>query len=185
MNKLTPSQQKLAEKHIKLVHTAISEFYRKYPNSYEETYDACIEALVKAARSFDESKGFKFSTYYFLNAKHEVFRMIRDKNVEKRKGHTISLHTPIFEPKNGASVKLYDLIGAEDRYEFIEKELLKHAWAKLNETEKRCIYLSFFENKTQTEIGKELGISQAHVSRIIRRGLEKMRSHIEVLEGSA
>jgi RNA polymerase sigma-B factor len=39
--------------------------------------------------------------------------------------------------------------------------------------------LRFFEGLTQSEIAGEVGISQMHVSRLIRRSLEKIRDEID------
>ena len=39
--------------------------------------------------------------------------------------------------------------------------------------------LRFFGGLTQSEIASEVGISQMHVSRLIRHSLEKMRAAIE------
>jgi RNA polymerase sigma-B factor len=44
--------------------------------------------------------------------------------------------------------------------------------------ERRILYLRFFENKTQSEIAAEIGISQMHVSRILTHTLAKLRGVI-------
>jgi len=72
---------------------------------------------------------------------------------------------------------LMDIVGQEDTYfikieneDFIEKSL-----DKLNELERKIIIKRFYSNKTQSEIAKELNISQMTVSRIEKRSLEKLR----------
>jgi RNA polymerase sigma-B factor len=75
------------------------------------------------------------------------------------------------------SGRLIDLLGAED------PDLVQVApWTTLTETigelperERRILYLRFFEGRTQSEIGDQLGISQMHVSRLLRRALETLR----------
>ena len=47
--------------------------------------------------------------------------------------------------------------------------------AHLPERERRILYLRFFEERTQSEIAHELGISQMHVSRLLSRTLSKLR----------
>jgi RNA polymerase sigma-B factor len=37
------------------------------------------------------------------------------------------------------------------------------------------LYLRFFEDKTQTEIAAEVGVSQMHVSRLLSQSLEQLR----------
>lgn len=49
--------------------------------------------------------------------------------------------------------------------------------------ERRILYLRFFEGMTQTEIARELGISQMHVSRLLARTLEHIRRSAQVQAG--
>ncbi len=46
---------------------------------------------------------------------------------------------------------------------------------KLPEREKTIIYLRFFEDLTQSEIAERVGVSQMHVSRLLRHSLELLR----------
>ena len=49
----------------------------------------------------------------------------------------------------------------------------------LDERERRIVELRFFEEMTQSQIASEIGISQMHVSRLLRRALVTMRGRIE------
>jgi RNA polymerase sigma-B factor len=49
----------------------------------------------------------------------------------------------------------------------------------LDERERRILHLRFWEGLTQSQIAQQVGISQMHVSRLIRRSLEKVRAEIE------
>ena len=65
---------------------------------------------------------------------------------------------------------------------------LRHRWktaptlapgfAKLDKRERYILHLRFFEGLTQSQIAARVGISQMHVSRLIRRSLEKLREEI-------
>lgn len=82
---------------------------------------------------------------------------------------------------NGQETKsVEDKIKAENSQidKWIEKENLKQAFDILNEKEKEIIILRYFEEKTQQEIGIEFGISQAHISRLERNALKKMKEVI-------
>lgn len=57
--------------------------------------------------------------------------------------------------------------------------LLANALRQLNEREKRLIYLRFFEEQTQAEIGRQLGVTQMHVSRLLTAVNQKLRQRIE------
>lgn len=48
--------------------------------------------------------------------------------------------------------------------------------AELGERERRIIHMRFVEERTQAEIGRELGISQMHVSRLISRMVQRLRT---------
>lgn len=50
---------------------------------------------------------------------------------------------------------------------------------ELNVRERQIIILRFYREKTQTEVGKMLGISQVQVSRIEKSVLEKMKQKLE------
>ena len=55
---------------------------------------------------------------------------------------------------------------------------LQQVMARLPERERRIVYLRFFEDRTQAEIGAELGISQMHVSRLLRATLATMSEQL-------
>lgn len=76
------------------------------------------------------------------------------------------------------SMSLGATIGDEDTaLEGVEnRESLKPLLAALPERERQILFLRFFNNKTQSEIANELGISQMHVSRILARTLAQLRS---------
>ena len=57
----------------------------------------------------------------------------------------------------------------------IDKIDLKKTIESLDEKDKKIILLRYFQDKTQTEIAKELGISQVQVSRLEKKILMKMR----------
>ena len=48
----------------------------------------------------------------------------------------------------------------------------------LKKEERRLIYLRYFKNQTQTQVGKELGISQVQVSRMEKKILIYLRSQM-------
>jgi RNA polymerase sigma-B factor len=56
--------------------------------------------------------------------------------------------------------------------------MLAPGFAKLDARERYILHLRFFEGLTQSQIAARVGISQMHVSRLIRRALEKLRANI-------
>ncbi len=61
----------------------------------------------------------------------------------------------------------------------INNMALKQVIGNLNAKEKQIIILRFYKDKTQTEVGKMLGISQVQVSRMEKSVLEKMKQRLE------
>lgn len=76
-----------------------------------------------------------------------------------------------------SDLSLMDIVGEEDKH-FIRienKDFIDKSMNKLNELEKDIITKRFYHNKTQSDIAKELNISQMTVSRIEKKSLEKLR----------
>ena len=49
---------------------------------------------------------------------------------------------------------------------------------QLDERERLILHLRFFEGMTQTQIAARVGISQMHVSRLIRKSIEQLRQYM-------
>jgi RNA polymerase sigma-B factor len=93
---------------------------------------------------------------------------------------TRSLHAPFEE---GGDDSLADKLGVEDTG-FAEVEdgaVVAAGLDALDERERQIVELRFFEEMTQSQIAAEIGISQMHVSRLLRRALATMRGRIEEL----
>jgi RNA polymerase sigma-B factor len=89
---------------------------------------------------------------------------------------TISLDVPV-RGDDGDSPAAIEAVGGRDpKLESIESRVaVNEAMQVLDERERRCIQLRFGRDLTQEEIAAEVGVSQVHVSRILRRALDKMR----------
>jgi RNA polymerase sigma-B factor len=71
-------------------------------------------------------------------------------------------------------------IGTEEhQYQVSEdRAVLAPGFKALDERERMILQLRFFDGLTQSQIAQQVGISQMHVSRLIRRSLEKIRAEI-------
>ena len=89
--------------------------------------------------------------------------------------HLPSLDAPVGEDADGASA-LIDLIGAVDsRFDLVEeRDLTAAIWNAMPELERQVIGLRFGEHLTQREIAQRIGYSQMHVSRLLRRALDRL-----------
>src|ERR1700758_1970302 len=74
----------------------------------------------------------------------------------------------------------------EHQYEVSEdRAVLAPGFRALDERERKILQLRFFDGLTQSQIAQQVGISQMHVSRLIRRSLEKIRAEIAADETGA
>lgn len=91
----------------------------------------------------------------------------------------ISLYEPIFND-SGDSMYIMDQISDTSSTDemWVEDIALREAMKRLNEREKRIIDMRYYAGKTQSEIAKEIGISQAQVSRLEKSALERIKKQI-------
>ena len=73
---------------------------------------------------------------------------------------------------------LVDLMGGEDTsYELVEsRQAIANTWRALPDVERQVLELRFMHDLTQREIGDRIGYSQMHVSRLLRRALDRLET---------
>jgi RNA polymerase sigma-B factor len=73
---------------------------------------------------------------------------------------------------------LVDMMGTEDSaYELVEsRDAIASTWRALPDVERKVVELRFMHDLTQREIGEQIGYSQMHVSRLLRRALNRLES---------
>jgi RNA polymerase sigma-B factor len=75
------------------------------------------------------------------------------------------------------SMELLDCLGREEpAYDLFEqRRVLAPAMGRLDPRERLILHLRFFEGMTQTQVAARIGISQMHVSRLIRKSIDSLR----------
>ena len=73
--------------------------------------------------------------------------------------------------------KVADKETCDDR---IDKILLRQIIDSLGERDKKIVLLRFYRDKTQSEVAKELNVSQVQISRLETKILERFRSEFGV-----
>lgn len=88
----------------------------------------------------------------------------------------VSLYDPVYS-KEGEELYLMDQISDEKENDerWTENACLKTAMDKLEEREKKILFMRYFEGRTQTEISSEVGLSQAQVSRLEKTALSTLK----------
>ena len=87
-----------------------------------------------------------------------------------------SLDEQVYE-EDGSGATLMDMLGTEDDgFELVEDRSAAHsAMRALDDRARRIVELRFIAGMTQSQIGDELGVSQMHVSRLLRRAVATLR----------
>ena len=91
----------------------------------------------------------------------------------------VSLYDPVYT-EGGDALYVMDQISDKKNKEenWIETISLKEAIKRLGERERHIIELRFYEGKTQMEVAREVGISQAQVSRLEKGALRTMKNYL-------
>ena len=89
----------------------------------------------------------------------------------------VSLYEPVFSD-GGDTIYIMDQVGDGDHNDWLEEIAIKQAIKNLGSREKRILSLRFMEGKTQMEVAKEIGISQAQVSRLEKGALTRIKQGI-------
>ncbi|QNO16674.1 RNA polymerase sporulation sigma factor SigG [Alkalicella caledoniensis] len=90
----------------------------------------------------------------------------------------MSLNEPVFSDNQDPIFIEEQVRDNETDESWLQKILLKQALDKLSSREKEILSKRFFSGKTQVEVAKEIGISQAQVSRLEKVALDFIKSYI-------
>lgn len=89
------------------------------------------------------------------------------------------------QPGEDEGRPLGDTLGAVDEhYDFVEiGASIGPAFRDLPRREQRILHLRFFGDLTQSEIAEHVGVSQMHVSRLLRRALDRLHAGVVEHDG--
>ena len=180
------AKHRLIEHNMRLVaHVA-----KKYYGPNEDTEDLLsigTIGLVKAVDTYNVRKGYKLATYAARCIDNELLMYFRGK---KKQARDISLFEPIGRDKEGNQIRLYDVLEQDtsDIAEEMDKQnhisSLRYLVDEVLDAREKDIIVKRYglggENRyTQNQIAEKLNISRSYVSRIEKRGLEKLRIALE------
>ena len=172
----------LIERNLRLV----AHVVKKYTNISDKDSDDFISigtiGLIKGITTFDVSKGARLATYAIRCIENEILMYLR---ASKKTNSDVSLQEPVGVDKEGNELSMIDLLGSDGSNIAEEVELrmeVKQLYAQLKKVLKKreqqiiCMRygLGGFQELTQKEVGKLLGISRSYVSRIEKKALGKL-----------
>jgi RNA polymerase sporulation-specific sigma factor len=140
--------------------------------------------LIKAISTYRAGKGTTLSTYTARCIENEILMLIR---ANKKHRNTISLSDPIGTDKDGNELTFLDLLFEKEDcvYEQVEKtvqseRLFRELKSILSDRELQVISLRFGLKggvpMAQREVAQLLKISRSYISRIEKKGIEKLRA---------
>lgn len=149
------------------------------------------DGMLKVSRSLKEIaakiKGLREKYYNLYGREPTIDELVNELGAEKEDilmaletgAEVESLYKTIHQG-DGSPIYLIDkLTETKDESEnIVDRLALKEIIASLDEKEQEIIRLRYFKDRTQTDIAKELGISQVQVSRMEKRILKIMRERM-------
>ena len=87
-----------------------------------------------------------------------------------------SIHETVFE-NDGDPITLLDQI-ADENNTWFDQITIEEAINELTDRERLIVYLRYYKDQTQSTVAKRLGISQVQVSRLEKKILEDMKTHM-------
>ena len=89
----------------------------------------------------------------------------------------VSLYEPVYSD-GGDTIYVMDQVGDSNcDTDWIDEIMIKDEIENLDDRERNILYLRFMQGKTQMEVAKEVGISQAQVSRLEKNALKRIKTH--------
>ena len=88
-----------------------------------------------------------------------------------------SLYRTVYQSE-GTAISLIDKIPEKENAEehLLNRIFLEEILGKLESSDRKLLYMRYFQDQTQTQIAEQLGVSQVQVSRMEKRILKKLRS---------
>ena len=175
----------LTEKNMGLVHSIAARFKNRGVEMEDLVQIGCI-GLLKAIDKFDLSYDVKFSTYAVPMITGEIKRFLRDdgmvkvsRSLKEMAAKAYALRETIYQ-SDGNEISLGERLPQEENQQekVVNRMFLEQALNMLDKKERELIYLRFFQDRTQSSIAGELGMSQVQVSRMEKKILKRLREKL-------
>jgi RNA polymerase sigma-B factor len=167
----TLPRDRLIETHLPLVRALARRFaWRGEP--LDDLIQVGAIGLIHAVDRYDPALG-PFEAYAIPTIIGEIRRHLRDRGALMRvpAGAAVAVRIEPLEEADGPPAD--PIAGVIDRL------ALAAALRSLPLHERRIVVLGYYGERTQRRIADDVGISQIHVSRLMRRALERMRPALD------
>nr|WP_014521176.1 sigma-70 family RNA polymerase sigma factor [Clostridium botulinum]OPD32290.1 RNA polymerase subunit sigma [Clostridium botulinum]CBZ04161.1 RNA polymerase sporulation specific sigma factor SigE [Clostridium botulinum H04402 065] len=154
----------------RFLYKLIQSWKRKFEE--EDLFQVAFLGMTKAFTAYNADKNILFMTYLaaVVNNELKMFNRKEEKHVD-----VDSLDKPILSQKlDKENLSLIDLVADKTNYE--DRSIFNVTYKEitaiienLNERDKKIIKEFYFNNKTQKQIGEEIGLKQSYISRILKK----------------
>ena len=167
------------EEHLGLVGNIATKVYKRYCGYHE--YDDLMQeghiGLIQAAKKFDDSKGYKFSTYAYSQIHGHIRNYIRNKRFGPKVGEFDEIYRQLslneYEDEH-LELEYIDVVTIEN-VDIFDQVYLKLAIESLEPKYKTLIMMKYFQGYTLHDVAIKLGVSNTTICKYHKRALDKLR----------
>ena len=173
------ARRELIERHLPLVRSVARRFAHR-GESLEDLVQVGAVGLIKAVDRFDRKRGVTLGAYAAPTIAGEIRNHLRDRGTLIRLPRDAEPEAPArFPLPLESTIARWPDAAAQTGLERGEdRALLAGGLRALPSRERRIVQLRYYGGLSQRGIAAELGISQVHVSRLLRDSLGKLRAEL-------
>ena len=178
------AKQQLIEHNLRLV-VFIARRFENTGIHLEDLISIGTIGLIKGVNTYRRDKNIKLATYASRCIENEILMYIRKTANQKAE---ISLDEPINMDCDGNELVLSDILGTDEDVvtgkleEAVDLQLLRQALKNLPPREREIIHMRFglggYQERTQKEVAREMGISQSYISRLEKKIMGKLKKEL-------
>ena len=169
-------RDELVRAHLPLV-DAVARRFVSEAETIDDLRQVGVIGLLKAARRFDPGRNVPFAAYAVPFVLGELRHHVRDCAWPVRVPRTEGGRSrTVVVPLDEAAIPAPDELADTD-----DRLLVASLLRRLGAREREVAYRYFVRECSQADIGRELGMSQIQVSRMLRSSLAVMRRRLEAL----
>ena len=174
----------LIEHNLRLVVYVAKRYDTTQNGGIEDLISIGTIGLVKAINTFKPDKNIKLATYASRCIENEILMFLRKNNKLR---HEISLDEPLNIDYDGNELLLSDIIGTDsDIVKNDQKAMFYEAFKDLSKREKEILMFRYglmnYDELTQKDVAKMMGISQSYISRLEKKIIKKLRNKLNYNE---
>jgi RNA polymerase sigma-B factor len=181
------ARERLVELHLPLVRS-LARRYANRGEGLEDLVQVGSIGLLESIERFDPRRGSDLPSFAVPTITGVIRRHLRDRSTIVRMPRPLAeeARKPVcISFAEGESPEIDGVMQTEGAFDASEERMLLAAgFRALAPRERRILKLRYFAGLSQSEIAREVGLSQIQVSRLIRTSLDRMRAALERGQGA-